>query len=263
MDNAAVSNNSLVRTGCRTASKMKIPQMIIFDYGHTLAHEPDFNTLKGETALYQYITANPRNLTPAELNEFAASLFKELDTARKNGFEIHEYQALRLKNEYLGLQYSVSMEEAERIFWDNTSYVAIMPETDKMLDFLNARNIRTAVISNIGWSGKALTDRLNRLLPENRFEFIIASSEYTIRKPNRMIFELALHKAGLSADDVWYCGDNPQADVEGAAGIGIFPVWYDNALECSYRDKSKEAVPGCEHLHIREWNEMIEKLEAL
>jgi putative hydrolase of the HAD superfamily len=36
----------------------------------------------------------------------------------------------------------------------------------------------------MGWSGKALEARIDRLLPENRFEFVIASSEYMIRKLN-------------------------------------------------------------------------------
>jgi len=28
------------------------------------------------------------------------------------------------------------------------------------------------------------------------------------RKPNPMLFELALKKAGLNAGDVWFCGNN-------------------------------------------------------
>ena len=132
-----------------------------------------------------------------------------------------------------------------------------------MLDYLSSNGIRSAVISNIGWSGNALCERLNRLLPNNRFEFVIASSEYMFRKPEPLLFELALRKAELNAGEVWYCGDNPQADIEGASGLGIFPVWYDNALECDYRDKSNETESMCEHLHIHEWNEMIEVLERL
>lgn len=64
-------------------------------------------------------------------------------------------------------------------------------------------------------------------MPDSRFEFVIASSEYMVRKPNPRIFRLALQKAGLSPDRVWFCGDNVRADVEGAHAAGLFPVWYE------------------------------------
>ena len=54
----------------------------------------------------------------------------------------------------------------ETVFWDAASIGAMMPETDKMLEYLRENGIRTAVISNLMWSGEALTKRLNRLLPK-------------------------------------------------------------------------------------------------
>lgn len=81
-----------------------------------------------------------------------------------------------------------------------------------MLDYINENGIRSAVISNLIWPGIALTERLNRLLPNNRFEFVMTSSDYFMRKPNRILFDIALQKAGVSADKVWYCGDNPQSN---------------------------------------------------
>ena len=79
-----------------------------------------------------------------------------------------------------------------------------------------------------------------------------------------MLFELALRKAGLQAEDVWFCGDNVKADVEGSAAIGIFPVWYeDEVVENPWREQNKGVVPKCEHLHIRDWMEMIDVLEGL
>lgn len=97
----------------------------------------------------------------------------------------------------------------------------------------------------------------------NRFEFVMTSSEYILRKPGRLMFDIALRKAGLGPEDVWYCGDDPQADVAGAARAGIFPVWYENGTDREYRDRSKETAPPCEYLHILEWHEMIAVLENL
>lgn len=82
------------------------------------------------------------------------------------------------------------------------------------------------------------------------------------RKPSKVLFDIALNKAGLSPEKVWFCGDNPIADVEGAANAGIFPVWYDNDTDVS-RNKERFKTPQCEHLHIKNWNEMIKILDKL
>lgn len=240
---------------------MKSPQMILFDYGQTLVQENGFNEINGYRALYPYITQNPRNLTPEQMAEFSAKVYRDITAVRGLGYEIHEHASLRLVSEYLGITYSISLQEAERTIWNAAVPGEVMPDTKRLLTYIYGKGIRSAVISNIGWSGGALTDRINHFLPGNHFEFIIASSEYAIRKPNPMIFELALQKAGLNAGEVWFCGDNPQADVEGAAGAGIFPVWYDYPMDCDYRDKTRENIPDCKHLHIQEWAELINILE--
>lgn len=41
---------------------------------------------------------------------------------------------------------------------------------------------------------------------------------------------------------------------------------YDNIINFiykHYKDRSKECLPQCEHLHIHEWNEMIDLLEKM
>jgi len=237
--------------------------MILFDYGHTLLYEPDFNSLSGEEALFMYIKNNRNNLTPKQVNDFSQELFSKIGSIRDIGLEIHERQFQRFLYEYLEIELSISLSEAETVFWDNTSAGAVMPNADRIIEYVNENGIRSGVISNIGFSGEALTWRLNRLLPQNRFEFVIASSEYMFRKPCPMLFEIALKKAGLYADDVWYCGDNIKADVEGAATVGILPVWYeDDTVENPWRYKNHGMFPNCEHLHINDWLELIKVLEC-
>ncbi|HOJ11538.1 MAG TPA: HAD family hydrolase [Clostridiales bacterium] len=240
---------------------MVYPKMILFDYGHTLLHEPDFDTLRGEEALLKYVKSNKNNYTAKDINDFSQGLFTEISVVRDMGFELHEWQFQRFLYDYLDIELSVSLPEAERIFWDNTSYGDIMPNADKMIDYINSCHIRSAIISNIGFSGAALTERINRLLPNNRFEFIIASSDYMFRKPNHYLFQLALKKARLNASEVWFCGDNVEADIEGAANVGIFPIWYENLMVENQWNKRMEVLPKCKHLHIHEWNQLIEILE--
>lgn len=90
------------------------------------------------------------------------------------------------------------------------------------------------MVSNLGFCGKALKDRIDGMVPGHRFEFILASSEYLFRKPNKRIFELALEKAKLSPEEVWYIGDDYECDILGARSTGIYPVWYLGAIDMPY-----------------------------
>ena len=138
-----------------------------------------------------------------------------------------------------------------------------MPYVEEMLECLKENGIRSGVISNIGWSGHALKERINRLLPKNQFEFIIASSDYGIRKPNSMLFELAMQKANLPPDEIWFCGDNVKADVFGARNVGIFPVLYEEeTVDNPCVEQNDDLKIDFEHLHIHNWTEMIEILNS-
>lgn len=66
---------------------------------------------------------------------------------------------------------------------------------------------KNAVISNCDYSGNLLQEKLNKIFPENQFEFVIASSDYGVMKPNRYIFQAGIVKSGLEAKDIWYVGD--------------------------------------------------------
>ena len=210
----------------------------------------------------RYAIKNPLNVSPEQVNKFSDNLYNELVVkAKTSDLEIHEVNFQHLIYEYHRLEFSIPEYEVERVFWENTAPGAHMPNVRPMLAFLRENGIRTGVISNASWSGHAMTERITRFLPEHPFEFIIVSSEYLVRKPNPRLFELALRKADLPAEDVWCCGDSIIWDVEGAAGVGIFPVWYDDrTFDNAYRVPG-EVEPPYEHLHIHDWLELVEVLK--
>lgn len=243
---------------------MKYPKMVIFDYGHTLLYEPGWDAAVGNAELLKYVTKNPNNCTLEDVRKAAELIYgNHMDNVRKMGYDVSGRIADKVLYEYLGIEFSLSPLERETVFWDGASAGAIMPGADKMIDYLNRKGIRTAVISNLLWSGEALKQRLDRLLPRNQFEFVMTSSDYFLRKPNRILFDIALQKAGLRGNEVWYCGDNPRCDVEGAFEAGIYPIWYDNPTEKNYKDRSNDRKPCCDHTYIRQWDEMIAMLEGL
>lgn len=245
---------------------MNKPEMILFDYGHTLLYEPGFDAMRCEEAAFPYIIRNPQNLTAEQIYGEVQKMFQRFGGERNRGIEIHEWQFMRLVYEYLGIQFRVSYQELEEIEWNAAAAGVAMPHVKQMLDYLNKSGIRTAVISNIGWSGRALTNRINRLLPGNRFEFIMASSEYVVRKPDRILFEIALRKAGLTAEKVWYCGDSIRYDVMGAHEAGIYPVLYEGDTPGEVNpslQQNADLEVDFDYLHIHDWREMVEILEEL
>ncbi len=168
----------------------------------------------------------------------------------KIGYDISGQVGNKVLYESLGIAFSLTPLEIETVFWNGASMGAIMPDADKMLDYINKNGIRGAVISNLLWPGPALTERLNRLLPNNPFEFVMTPSDNFMRKPNRILFDIALRKAGVYSDEIWYCGDNQQADIERASQVGIYPVWYDNETYKDYKECSNEHLPKYKYLNI-------------
>lgn len=59
-------------------------------------------------------------------------------------------------------------------------------------------------------------------------EDTITSASVGAEKPNRLIFTHAIERAGISSvENVWMVGDNPTADIAGAAGVGIRGILAD------------------------------------
>ena len=243
---------------------LRVPKMILFDYGDTLLAEPGWDSFRATEELMCYAVRNPRGLTWKQVHAFTYDLWSEVcGPARHIDREIHEHQFMRLAYGLLQIEFSIPVEEQSRIFFEAAHSIVPLPHIEEVLAYLAARNIRTGVVSNISEAGDVLSARIGRYLPGSAFEFVIASSEYGVRKPDPLIFQLALAKAGLPPEDIWFCGDNPRCDVEGAHGLGMFPVWYEDLTVASvWRDPS-HAAPACPHLHIHDWRELIEIIKDL
>lgn len=233
---------------------MKQPKMILFDFGQTLVNERKFDGVSGTAAVLQHAVKNKHNLTAKEVQAAADAINDELgrfDPARSHLLQVEVPNCMFSPYLYesLGIKIALSNQERDRIFWDAASPGEPTEGILEFLEFLTSRGIRTGVISNITYCGEAVKERIDNVIPGHEFEFIIATSEYMFRKPNKRIFELALEKADLLPEDVWYIGDNFECDVVGARNAGIFPVWYLGAKEGTYADR--DGV-----LTIRDWAEL-------
>lgn len=117
--------------------------------------------------------------------------------------------------------------------------VCLFEDTLETLEALKKLKIRMAVITN--GTSKGQRDKLERFNLNNFFEFVLIDTEVGFSKPDVRIYELALEKLSLKADEVWMIGNNLVWDVEGAQKAGIYSIWND------YRQRglpnSSEIVP--------------------
>ena len=238
---------------------MKIPKMVLFDYGQTLIAEK-FDGLKGTEAVLQYAKRNKYHLSAEQVQAKANEInqeFGRFDPEKRHLFQIEIPNTMFTPYLYesQGIEIALSNSEIDTVFWNAAAPGMPTEGIKEFLGYLKNKGIRTGVISNICYDFSVVAERINRLLPENAFEFIITSSNYIFCKPNKRIFDLALEKAGLEPDEVWYIGDQYECDVKGALNAGLFPVWYIGAIDLPYTEDTNI-------LTVKTWNEIERYMEG-
>ena len=98
-----------------------------------------------------------------------------------------------------------------------------LPHHAGVLDRLRGR-ARLGVCSNFSHAptARSILEEAELL---DRLDVIVISEEVGLRKPRREIFEASLERLGVDAEETLHVGDRLVADVEGAAAVGIVPVW--------------------------------------
>lgn len=111
---------------------------------------------------------------------------------------------------------------------------AIYADVQKALKALKSAGLRLGVVSNWDASLEGLLREL-KLLPY--FDDVVASAAVGYRKPDHVVFDLALERLGVDAARALHVGDLPEADGDGARSAGIRPVIIDREgkhRECGY-----------------------------
>ena len=95
--------------------------------------------------------------------------------------------------------------------------IELYPDVEPAFDQL-APHYKLGLLSN----GNSYPERCGL---EGRFAFVVFSQDVQVRKPDRMIFEIAARKAGCPLDELLHVGDSLENDVAGAAEAGAQSVW--------------------------------------
>ncbi len=204
--------------------------MVFFDAGETLLRpHPSFAELFAATCEEHGLDVDPREvvrvrsrLAPhlVELAEDSGvdkpSLFPD------RSFDFWGYVYRRFLAE-LGVVDEDLVRRLFDVFSDMQSYKLYDDSLTALLE-LQARGYQLGLISNFeGWLEKLLIE----LEVGHLFETTVISAFEGVEKPDPAIYELALQRAGVAAEESAHVGDSPANDAVPAAAVGIAPILLD------------------------------------
>ncbi|KMQ79892.1 HAD-superfamily hydrolase, subfamily IA [Candidatus Burkholderia pumila] len=99
-------------------------------------------------------------------------------------------------------------------------------EARQAVEALRSQGVRAGVISKSKADG-TLQTLLDRHGWMGLFEVVIDSTVVGVQKPDSRIFEMALARVGVKANEALYVGYLPSVDVQGANDAGLRAVLYD------------------------------------
>jgi HAD superfamily hydrolase (TIGR01509 family) len=200
----------------------RVARAITFDLDFTL-WDLEGVLHRAEALHYGYLADNypevARRYSQEALRTLRLRLYQEQPDLRHNVTELRK-ATLRLVADACGYDETM-VERAFQIFIDARHEVAPYDDVEPLLARLRGRYV-LGVITN----GNA---DVRRLGIGGYFDFTVSPMEIGAAKPDRLIFEAACHRAGVDPAEAIHVGDDPEADVVGAARYGMLPVWLNRA----------------------------------
>jgi putative hydrolase of the HAD superfamily len=229
---------------------MRKPDAMLFDLWGTLISSGRFDPSRGHAAVLD-VSHNPRGVTRESVMEIGRRVVMALEAREdQSALEFTQASLLRIVGDSLGIGYPKGLEETEWVFWQAALEVSLIDGVQELLSTLATRGMPMGVVSNSSFLAATLVKELEKQGVLHHFSFVISSADYGVRKPDPIIFEVALHRLGLNPTQVWFAGDNISYDIEGASGAGIFPVAFN----------SRTPIPDFvgEHALITHWSQLPE-----
>lgn len=122
-------------------------------------------------------------------------------------------------------------------FGSNSSW-KVTEGVPEMLTDLKKNGFKTAVVSNFD---ERLPLVLKQLNLDTFFDHLVTSVAARAEKPSTKIFEYALERAGVSAEESLHVGDSYEEDVLPARSIGMQAILFDEKHESDKSQKDCEA----------------------
>lgn len=237
-------------------TKLKV---VVFDLFDTLLHDIkfDFNSV----LLYLHEEILSKDIDKVEFLNYAATYWKELyDSRDKDNIEVaFDEELLDFKNKY-GFREEFPMEEILLNCALKMNSVELFDDTILILEHLNNLGIPIYLLSNAIFKKEVMKKIINRYDLEKYFENIYFSANYKLRKPHQDLFKVIFEdikreNESIEKSQIYFIGDNFEADVKGAANFGFIPVFINR--------KQDTDVNRGSYIEIKSLSELLEVISCI
>ncbi len=188
-----------------------------FDFDHTLGVD---NGLE-KKAFYRYAAELGRALSPDDAG-VARRIDETLARARGGAVSIDDAVGAFFD----GLAPAASGERWREICFELVpELVRPLAGARELLRGLRERAVPLAILTN-GWT-PLQQRKVAQALGEDAPPLVLVSDELGALKPDPAAFDALVDALGVPRRHVWYVGDNPAGDVEGALAAGLRAAWFD------------------------------------
>jgi putative hydrolase of the HAD superfamily len=202
------------------------PRGVIFDFGDTLMREGPVDYRAGAAAVLQ-LASDANGCTAEQLANAHETLTADLNPRRRaSQLELPPHTVWRLIYDPLGIRFSVDPSEVEWAFWHAATTWTMEPGVLQPLELLRQKGVPCGVLSNTMFRGITISRHLTANGFGDAFQWVMASTDFVLRKPHPRLFDLAAQRMGESPGDLWFIGDSFELDVIGATAAGMVPIWY-------------------------------------
>jgi len=227
---------------------------IVFDLFETLLHDIDFDIYLGLYYLHENILS--QNTDKVEFLDYATTYWKELyDKRIKDNSELaFEEELLDFKNKY-GFKVNYPLEEIIYNCALEINATELFNDTISTLEQLKSLGIPVYLLSNSIFKKNVMKRFINQYDLEKYFVNIHFSADYKIRKPHKNLFEIVFndikkYDTSIEIGQVFFIGDNFEADVLGAENFGFTPVFINRKHDTNINNKN--------FIEIKSLNELLE-----
>ena len=204
---------------------MKEINNIFFDLDHTLW---DFDK-NSDLTFYKILKKNEINIDVAKfLKNYHPINRKYWEMYRENRVSKADLRFYRLYDTFNKLNYNINDDLIHQLAIDYIEHLSdfnhLIPDTLIVLNSLRSK-YKMHIITN-GFK-EVQKRKLQKSDLIQYFETVTISEDVGVKKPHKLIFDQALKAANANIENSVMIGDNFNADILGALGVGMKAIYYD------------------------------------
>ena len=204
---------------------MKKVNNLFFDLDHTLW---DFDK-NSDLTFFKILKKNNLNIDVSKfLNSYHPINRKYWELYRENKVSKADLRYYRLSDTFKKLNYDINDDLINQLAIDYIEHLSdfnhLIPDTLIVLNSLKS-NYRMHIITN-GFK-EVQKRKLEKSKLIQYFDSVTISEDVGVKKPHKLIFDHALTAANANVENSVMIGDNFNADILGALGVGMKAIYYD------------------------------------